>query len=397
MATIISTPTASSLTVNGNTQVSGTISWSSPSLPSGAVISSCVLSGTASSFKTGNKGATLTINGTSVSSGSSFSINLGTSNTTTSVSASFNGGHKQTNTSVSFSNLVYTVTYTVVTYYTVTFKDWDRTILKTESVAEGGSATAPSNPTRTGYKFSGWDKTFSNITGDLIVTAQYIKQYTVTFVDYNGTTLKTQTVDEGGSATAPSNPSRTGYTFSGWDKAYTNITSDLTITAQYTINTYTVTFKDWDNTTLKTETINHGSSAVAPNDPSREGYTFTGWDKGFSNITTNLTVTAQYTINVYTVTFVDYDGRVIATQNINHGSSASAPANPTRDGYRFTGWAPDFSNITSNITITAQYQIIGNNVNNIYYGDIISGNLYLGDEGVIRIYIGDTLIYGIPK
>ena len=354
MATITSTPTAGSLTVNGNTRVNGTISWNKPSVPSNATISSCVLTGTATASMTKNS-ATITVNGQTVTSGRNFTINLGTSNSTTSVTTTAKGSNKNARGTVSFSNLVYTVTYTVTTYYTVTFKDWDGTILKTESVAEGGSATAPSNPTRTGYKFSGWDKTFSNITGDLIVTAQYIKQYTVTFVDYNGTTLKTQTVDEGGSATAPSNPSRTGYTFSGWDKAYTNITSDLTITAQYTINTYTVTFKDWDNTTLKTETINHGSSAVAPNDPSREGYTFTGWDKGFSNITTNLTVTAQYTINVYTVTFVDYDGRVIATQNINHGSSASAPANPTRDGYRFTGWAPDFSNITSNITITAQY------------------------------------------
>ncbi|MBR3382417.1 MAG: InlB B-repeat-containing protein [Clostridia bacterium] len=199
-------------------------------------------------------------------------------------------------------------------YYTVTFKDWDGTTLKTEQVIEGGSATAPANPSRVGYTFTGWDVAFNNVTSDLTVTAQYtINTYTVTFKDWDGTTLKTQTVNYGGAATAPANPTRVGYTFTGWDKAFTNVTSNLTVTAQYTINTYTVTFKDWDGTVLKTQTVNYGGAATAPADPIREGYTFAGWDKAFNNVTSDLVVTATYTENEIGVSLlgdVNCDGKV---------------------------------------------------------------------------------------
>ena len=108
-------------------------------------------------------------------------------------------------------------------------------------------------------------------------------------------------MEEGGSATAPANPTREGYTFTGWDKAFNNITANTVVTAQYTqnpvVNYYTVTFKDWDGTVLKTEQVAEGESATAPNNPTRTGYTFTGWDKAFNNITANTVVTAQYTQN----------------------------------------------------------------------------------------------------
>ena len=132
-----------------------------------------------------------------------------------------------------------------------------------------------------------------------------VTKYTVTFKDYNGNVLKTQIVEKGKSATAPSNPTRTGYTFTGWDKSFSNITADTVITAQYTKNAdptpptptitkYTVTFKDHDGKVLKTEEVEKGKSATAPTAPTREGYTFKSWDKAFSNITSNVTITAQY-------------------------------------------------------------------------------------------------------
>ena len=191
--------------------------------------------------------------------------------------------------------------------HTVTFKDWDGTVLKTQEVQYGGDAEAPADPTRVGYTFTGWDKEFTNITADLVVTAQYeINNYTVTFKDWDGTVLKTQEVQHGGDAEAPADPTRTGYTFTGWDKAFTNITADLVVTAQYEINTYTVTFKDWDGTVLKTQEVQHGGDAEAPADPTRTGYTFTGWDKAFTNVTADLVVTAQYEM----LGDVDDDGNV---------------------------------------------------------------------------------------
>ena len=618
-----------------------------------------------------------------------------------------------------------------VTKHTVTFKDWNGTVLKTQSVYHTGAATAPANPTRTGYTFTGWDKAFTNVTADLVVTAQYsANTYTVTFKDWNGTVLKTQQVQYGGAATAPANPTRTGYTFTGWDKEFTNVTANLVVTAQYvqnepvstpvpsdapqivveskttsagstvavnisiannpgfvtmgiqvaydsnltllsvsdtglvpgqmfsteienpqplywanptatadctvngkiatltfkvadnaeegeyhirvsydydnydiynqsgeavqfaTVNgtltvtdvvygdvngdgrvnnldgmvlmrhlakwpsypasmispgadvnadgrinnldgmilmrhlakwpayatlpyssqkgivavrpdnttfeneptivvgnaeaapgetvripielannpgvvvmgimvgydenltllgfedtgllpgqlhstvienpqplfwgnttsgnctengviiylefkvaddaapgtysitvTYdyenydiynydgepiefavqngavtvaaaqpemhTVTFKDWDGTVLKTQEVQHGGDAEAPADPTRVGYTFTGWDKAFTNVTADLVVTAQYEINTYTVTFKDWDGTVLKTQEVQYGGDAEAPAEPTRTGYTFTGWDKAFTNIMADLVVTAQYEMLG--------------------------------------
>jgi hypothetical protein len=183
MATLTTNISNISLTVSGTTQKSGTISWSLPSVPNGATISSCTLTGTATASM--SKGsATIKVNGTSVSSGSSFTINLGTGNTTSSVTATVVGNNKNAAGTVTFSNLVYTVTYS--SSHTVTFVDYNGTVLKTQTVNDGSSATAPSSPGRDGYIFTGWDVNFTNVTSDLVVTAQY-KKVNVFQVKENGT------------------------------------------------------------------------------------------------------------------------------------------------------------------------------------------------------------------
>jgi hypothetical protein len=262
---------------------------------------------------------------------------------------------------VPFDNVTGDLTVTAqyqINSYTVTFLDWDGSVLATDTVDHGGAATAPADPTREGYTFAGWDVPFDNVTGDLTVTAQYqINSYTVTFLDWDGTVLATDVVDHGSAATAPADPTREGYTFTGWDVPFDNVTGDLTVTAQYQINSYTVTFLDWDGSMLATDTVDHGSAATAPADPTREGYTFTGWDVPFDNVTGDLTVTAQYQINSYTVTFLDWDGSMLATDTVDHGGAATAPVDPTREGYTFTGWDVPFDNVTGDLTVTAQYQI----------------------------------------
>jgi len=121
-----------------------------------------------------------------------------------------------------------------------------------------------------------------------------VQSYIVKFINWDGTELKTETVDSGTTATAPVDPTRSGYTFTGWDTDFSKITGDLTVTAQYAIDTYSVTFKDFDGTELKTETVEYEKAATAPSDPSRTGYTFTGWDTDFSSITSDVTVRALY-------------------------------------------------------------------------------------------------------
>ena len=209
------------------------------------------------------------------------------------------------------------------------------------------------------YNYDGEPIEFAIQNGAVTVAAAQPEMHTVTFKDWDGTELKTQEVQHGGDAEAPADPTRTGYTFTGWDKAFTNITADLVVTAQYEINTYTVTFKDWDGTVLKTQEVQYGGDAEAPADPTRVGYTFTGWDKAFTNVTADLVVTAQYEINTYTVTFKDWDGTVLKTQEVQYGGNAEAPADPTRTGYTFTGWDKAFTNITADLVVTAQYEMLG--------------------------------------
>ena len=106
-------------------------------------------------------------------------------------------------------------------------------------------------------------------------------------------------VAKGSAATAPEVPMKDGYTFDGWDTELNNVITDLTVKAKWKENTppvetFTVTFVDGQGNTLKTETVGRGQSATAPADPAREGYTFDGWDKDFSNVTSDLTVTAKW-------------------------------------------------------------------------------------------------------
>ncbi|MBS5395018.1 MAG: InlB B-repeat-containing protein [Clostridium sp.] len=247
------------------------------------------------------------------------------------------------------------ITAQYVKTWTVTFKDDDGTVLKTETVDEGTAATAPTNPTRDGYRFTGWDKTFDTVTGNTEITAQYVKTWTVTFKDDDGTVLKTEIVDEGTGATAPTEPIKDGHTFAGWDVMFDNVTGDTVVTATYEIDQYTVIFKDWNGTELKTEQVVYNTAATAPVAPTRDGYRFTGWDKTFDTITGNTEITAQY-VKTWTVTFRDEDGSVLKTENVDEGTGATAPTAPIKDGYRFTGWDVTFNNITDDTVVTAQYE-----------------------------------------
>jgi hypothetical protein len=156
-----------------------------------------------------------------------------------------------------------------------------------------GTTTDRSTPGLVTFPDSGMD-----FVKDFIIEVVSVS-YTVKFVDWDGSTLNEQTVEEGKAATAPANPARAGYTFIGWDKDFSNITGDLTVTAAYEkiINYYTVKFVDWDGAVLKEQTVEEGKAATAPANPARAGYSFTGWDKDFSNITGDLTVTALYNPN----------------------------------------------------------------------------------------------------
>ena len=273
-------------------------------------------------------------------------------------------------TEASFTNItedkfVYAKYSTTARTYVVTFCDYDGKTISQINVAYGNAATAPGEPEREGYRFDGWDKAYSNITGDLTVKATYVQQFTVEFLDYDNSVIDTQLVDYNGSATVPENPTRNNYRFTGWNTVFNNVVHDLTVKAEY-IRQYKVTFLDYDGTLLKEATVDAGATAVAPSNPSKEGYTFNGWDKAFTNLSSDLTVTATYKVKTYTVKFVMPDGTIIGeAQSVEHGFSAIVPEYPEfclegsgdyTEVYGFTRWNKSFNNVTEDLIIEAVYE-----------------------------------------
>ncbi|WP_382389243.1 InlB B-repeat-containing protein [Leucobacter albus] len=190
-------------------------------------------------------------------------------------------------------------------------------------------------------------------------TQPMINVYTVTFDSAGGSPVAAATVNESDPATEPTGPTRAGYTFTGWytDEDATDaydfeapVTADLTLYAGWTISTYSVTFDTDEGNTIAPVTVEHGDRATAPADPTRDGYTFTGWytDAAATDaydfdapVTWDVTLYAGWAINEYTVTFESVGGTVVTAVTVNEGDPVPAPAEPTRDGYEFTGWHTD--------------------------------------------------------
>jgi uncharacterized repeat protein (TIGR02543 family) len=276
----------------------------------------------------------------------------------------------------------YVVTLDYADTHTVTFMDHDGAILKTETVNHGSAATAPADPNnKAGWHFTGWDTAFNNVISDLTVTAIYaINQYTVTFKDHDGTTLKTEIVNHGSAATAPANPTRTGYTFASWDKAFNNVTSNLTVNATYTINQYTITFNSNGGSAVSSITQNYDTVVIAPEDPTKEGYTFDGWSPAVPATmpANDVSLTAQWTINQYTITFNSNGGSAVSSITQNYDTVVIAPEDPTKEGYTFDGWSPAVPATmpANNITLMAQWVI--NNYLITYVSNPVAGGSISG-------------------
>ena len=238
----------------------------------------------------------------------------------------------------------------------------------------GVGATLPTDVTRTGYTFKGWYYN-ENLTGSPVTAIgdtetgnkEYwakweINQYTVTVKPENGEADITITQDYGTPITAPADPIREGYTFIGWDRDIpkTMPAENITVTAQWEINRYTITFDTNGGSEIAPITQDYGTEITAPDNPTRKGYTFKGWDKEIPETmpAENITVTAQWEINRYTITFDTAGGSDIAPITQDYGTNITAPADPTREGYTFIGWdkAIPTTMPAENITVTAQWK-----------------------------------------
>jgi uncharacterized repeat protein (TIGR02543 family) len=245
--------------------------------------------------------------------------------------------------------------------YLVTFQDRDMmTVISTWLVDHGLWATAPANPTRTGYTFSGWNMNFSTITGDLTVTAEYtINQYTLTFDADGWDPVNPITDDYGTGVTAPTT-TKTGYVFSGWNPSVptTMPASSGNYIAQWTPIMYQVAYDANSGMWMMTSQDFAYDTAenLTTNSFTKTGYSFSGWNdqmgwagtryidaQSVNNLTTTsgaiVTLYAQWTINQYTLTF-DADGwDPVNPITDDYGTGVTAPTT-TKTGYVFSGWNP---------------------------------------------------------
>lgn len=206
--------------------------------------------------------------------------------------------------------------------YTVTFMDGEKVLATFTNVTHGDTVTAPEVPEKDGKTFSKWDKDFSKVTSDLTINAVYdVDTFTVTFKD-GEKVLETQTVEYEAAATAPDTARLTppeGMHFAKWDKDFSKVTEDIEVSAVYELNEYTVTFKNGE-TTLKTEMVKHGFAATAPNVYDTATKKFVGWDKSFDNVTSDLIVNAKWETKKFTLTFINFDGTTVYTAEVEYGA-----------------------------------------------------------------------------
>jgi len=308
-------------------------------------------------------------------------------------------------------NLTLTATFTLQ-QFTVTFQAGDGGSLTgatSQTVAYGTSTSAVTAIPDTGYTFTGWSGsgftssaanpiTVPGVTQNLTLTATFApQQFSVTFQAGVGGSLTgttSQTVAYGASTSAVTAVPNTGNTFTGWagsgftstvtnPLSVSSVTQNLTLTASFSPQSFTVTFQAGAGGTLTgttSQTVTYGASTSAVTAVPNMGYTFTGWSgSGFtttatnplsvSGVTQNLTLTATFVPQQFTVTFQAGAGGTLTgttSQTVAYGASTSAVTAVPNTGYTFTGWSGSgftttatnplsVSGVTQNLTLTATF------------------------------------------
>lgn len=206
--------------------------------------------------------------------------------------------------------------------YTVTFMDGEKVLAAFTNVPHGETVTAPEVPKKDGKTFSKWDKDFSKVTSDLTINAVYdVDTFTVTFKD-GEKVLETQTVEYEAAATAPDTARLSppeGMHFAKWDKDFSKVTESIEVSAVYELNEYTVIFKNGE-TVISIQPVKHGFAATPPNVFDTPTEKFVGWDKSFDNVTSDLIVNAKFETKKFTLTFINFDGTTVYTAAVEYGA-----------------------------------------------------------------------------
>ena len=257
--------------------------------------------------------------------------------------------------------------------YTITWKDGTN-VLRTEKVDYDTTPDYGDDPVKQGYEFLHWWPTVQKVTGDAAYYAIFFKpseKYTVTWMLNDITPIDTTEVTEG-EMPVHANPSVEGYVFIGWQPALAPVTGNVKYTAYFEergTDKIAVSFNTDGGTFINTQVIDRYTAPVKPSDPQKTGYEFEGWYREAGFVTpyefnepfnTDMTLYAKWKKNdgkEYTITFTDWDGKLLASLQVEEGGLPVYPkANPARSGYIFTYWDSVITLATCDKTYKATYE-----------------------------------------
>ncbi len=229
------------------------------------------------------------------------------------------------------------------------------------------------------YIFAGWSPEIREVTEEATYIAQYEEkqiEYAITWKDYDGTVLRVDSLHYGETPSYGEEPKKEGnaeynYAFSGWYPEIEKVTCDATYIAQYEgiTNSYEITWKNYDETILAVDVVKYGETPLYTGETPKKSsdtqynYVFSGWDPLPDIVTSNATYTAQYVsnVNTYEITWKNYDGSILETDILPYGSIPSyrgdtpAKEHDEKYSYVFSGWDNLPTEVTGDATYTACY------------------------------------------
>lgn len=269
-------------------------------------------------------------------------------------------------------NTVITAIYEIKQFKVKFYNELDE-VISEQTVKYGESCTAPNSPNKEGNEFIGWDKDFSVIKSDLDIKPMFEKHsFIVKFYNEDGTVIKTETVNFGESATQPANLIKEGHNFVGWDQDISCVKSNLNVKPMFEPKSFTVKFYDINGNVIKTEIVNYGKSAVGVTLGNKEGYNFIGWDQEFSNVKSDLDIKPIYELKTFIVNFYDDEGNIIKTETVNYGENAEGASVPIKEGYKFIRWDENLEQVKSDLDVFPIYEILSYKVTFVdFYGNVL--------------------------
>lgn len=281
----------------------------------------------------------------------------------TKVGAEFMGWVPEPDATVPAKDVVYTAAFTG-TEYTITFDTDGAGDIEPIKGFYGTAVQKPAAPVKSGYTFLGWEPEIpATFSGNMTVKAKWqMNQYTITFDTDGGSTINPMTVDYN-STIAVNIPTKEGYTFLGWEPELpkTMPANDVTVKAKWQANKYTITFDTDGGSVVSPITADCNSAVTAPTSPTKAGYTFLGWEPELPQTMPagDLTVKALWKANAYTITFDAAGGSAVSPITADYNTAITAPSAPVKEGYTFLGWEPELPKTMplDGMTVKAKWQI----------------------------------------